>query len=733
MLLLTLLTGAALLLAGLLGYEQVLVQHGAQPGGWCLAVEGCAAAMRAPAMSLSGVPVPVWAMPLLAVVAVLLPGARGSGPRAAQASGGILTIVGLLVSLAGLAVVFTPGLLACPPQLALLLLLLALLVQSVRVGARRPSVPHVDDWLPAMLVGLTMLMGTGFAARILDFRLTQEEEQARTEPSLTLPAGTALVMERVSAGRVTVPPVRSPAPIDDQDPFIGKRDATVTAVVFLDLLDQPSRELAWVLSALEPRFEDRVRFVTKHLPMDASCNEKRRRTQNPRSCEVAVALQCAYAQRGFRGMRQAILRNPDRVEEVDLLQLSARLGLDQDEFRSCLSSKEALEAVEADVVQAGKGGLIDPPWLFVEGRVLSAGASEAEVEALLAVALGEREPGEDGQVEAFIERPVAEAVVAGPLNMVEVPSQPSLWIDAVEASFAADGRALARSGVAPWPVDLDQARSACSAAGKRLCTRAEWLSACQGAAPIDEDGDGDAFNDLHEGRLWPYGDGASDGWCASDLPIGRTASRAACRSPEGAYDLAGNMAEWVEEGLLLGGNAEGPAAGCQAVQTVPGPGWRSEATGFRCCAGSALDGGAAEATAQAPPALPAPVLPESLRVEPRAGSDPQPVLVVAWSTECAACQVGLRVADRLVAEGASLRVLALSVQSDSDEARKWLELAGLKVEARADPDARLAGQLGVDGLPWMGLYDAQGAWLVGWSEPPTIEELREALSASPGG
>lgn len=735
MALLALLVGVALVLASLLGYEQVQVAHGADPAAWCLGVEACAKAMRTPAMTLSGVPVVVWAIPLLAVLGTVLPGVRAEGDRARRARGGALFLAALLVALAVLAVLLAPVALSCPPYLALTILLLAIVGACLGSGARRPAMPQVDDWLPALLVGLTVLMGAGFAARIYDFRLSQAEEAARAEPGLALPASTEVAVERVASGRVEIPPVRSPAPIDDQDPYIGRRDADITAVVFLDLLDPASRELAWILSAVEPRFEDRVRFVTKHLPMDADCNEKRRRTEHARSCEVALALQCAHLQGGFRGYRQAILRNPDRLEEADLLQQALRLGLEVEAFRACLVSKEASEAVEADVVQAGKGSLHDPPWLFVEGRVLTTGATEAQVEALLSVVLGEQVVGDDGTTEAMTERLLDVAPPDLPAPMVEVSARPGLWIDAVEAAVDGQGRALSRYGQQPWPVDLGQARSACAAAGKRLCTREEWVSACQGAIPLDEDGSGDAFDDLHEGRIWPYGDRERQGWCGrllsrGDLP-GRTGSSPACRTPEGAFDLSGNMAEWVEEGVLLGGGdlSQGIAAGragCAEVRSVAGTGWRAASTGFRCCADTSVTIPADASPAPPAPVLPSPELPVPLRTDDAVGGA---VLLIAWTTECAPCQAALRQAEAISAAHPGLKVRALAVQGDGEGAKLWLERSGLRIEGLLDPEAERAGELGIDGLPWMALYDGAGALRQRWSEPPSEEDLRAAVEA----
>lgn len=109
-------------------------------------------------------------------------------------------------------------------------------------------------------------------------------------------------------------------------------------------------------------------------------------------------------------------------------------------------------------------------------------------------------------------------------------------------------------------VTLEQARTFCRWQKKRLPSSAEWTAAAAGAAR----------------RTYPWGDSApesdrlnacgtecsSQGMFASSdgqkgtAPVGSFPKGA---SPEGALDLAGNVAEWVEstaDGVVRGGSFE---------------------------------------------------------------------------------------------------------------------------------------------------------------------------------
>jgi hypothetical protein len=183
---------------------------------------------------------------------------------------------------------------------------------------------------------------------------------------------------------------------------------------------------------------------------------------------------------------------------------------------------------------------------------------------------------------------------------------PSFWIDALEVTVEAYRRCLT-SGACTAPttgagctlgeglethpvtcVSADQARAFCTWSNKRLVRGDEFTAAAAGTAQ----------------RIYPWGAeppaaervnacgaecapagmySAADGYIRT-APAGSFASGA---SPDGALDLAGNVAEWVEGGLTpvaRGGSyadvdASSLAATHGQVGAAPGP-----SIGFRCAA-----------------------------------------------------------------------------------------------------------------------------------------------------
>lgn len=111
----------------------------------------------------------------------------------------------------------------------------------------------------------------------------------------------------------------------------------------------------------------------------------------------------------------------------------------------------------------------------------------------------------------------------------------------------AECKPVSENGARPWRfISRDQAREACAKAGKRLPTSEEWYQAVLGT-PDKE-----------------------NGWTAQDCQVnknwnqqpGRTGSAENCRSGAGAFDMIGNVWEWVkddaEDGILEGDQLPGP-------------------------------------------------------------------------------------------------------------------------------------------------------------------------------
>ena len=160
-----------------------------------------------------------------------------------------------------------------------------------------------------------------------------------------------------------------------------------------------------------------------------------------------------------------------------------------------------------------------------------------------------------------------------------------------------------RGAVPQGYISQVQAASACAAAGKRLCSDAEWLRACQGSAmttyPYGNTRQPGVCNDARAQHpaIELYGTSASWIYAHLDSPcldqeadgLARTGAHTGCITAEGAFDMMGNLHEWTADpnGTFRGGYYVDTVLngnGCLYATTAHATSYWDYSTGFRCCA-----------------------------------------------------------------------------------------------------------------------------------------------------
>ena len=186
-------------------------------------------------------------------------------------------------------------------------------------------------------------------------------------------------------------------------------------------------------------------------------------------------------------------------------------------------------------------------------------------------------------------------------------------IPGVSAVFAASGDLGNFSGYKQGTPDYERlinvVHDAALAAGKRLCSAAEFQLACEGPDAgnwYPYGGETRVPGDCNEGKGSSvpmfYGDNAAD-WTYADFNdprlnewdggLAKTGAYTRCVSPYGVYDCVGNLHEWGSDpadsnghGRFRGGyygDAQENGPGCLYVTSAHELAYHDYSTGFRCC------------------------------------------------------------------------------------------------------------------------------------------------------
>ncbi len=333
----------------------------------------------------------------------------------------------------------------------------------------------------------------------------------------------------------------------------------------------------------------------------------------------------------------------------------------------------------------------------------------------------------EGRVETRREIAVGTPLSTGAVEMSRVRvGELDFWMDAVEAGRSRVGAAVSVAGESPALASWYAADEACREAGKRTCSQEEWIAACTGRQPVDSDRDGAFVGDYLDGRLYPYGEHYMRGvcWDAGDQHkngVLATGKRGACKTPEGVYDLVGNIEEWVgrtpELAALVGGGWYAQdRASCGASSVRFGAGYRTPSTGFRCCADEQVAGtNAAVAPVENQAIAVGMKLPKfsglDLAGEPMVAEemDGKIVLVNFWTSWCVPCERELLFLARLQREvGEGFQVVSINVDRDSDKARPIMVRLQLPFPVLMDADSEILARFEAFSVPMSVLVGSDG-------------------------
>ncbi len=166
--------------------------------------------------------------------------------------------------------------------------------------------------------------------------------------------------------------------ITENTPVRGAANAPITIVEFGDYECPFCGRVQNTLEAVAKKYEGKVRFAYKNLPLDFHPNAK----------PAAMAALAAHKQGKFWEFNDAIWANQDKLGDALYTSLAKSLGLDMAKFEADRTSEAVKAQIATDLQDAAKIGARGTPFFLINGQPVSGAlpleAFAAEIENALA-------------------------------------------------------------------------------------------------------------------------------------------------------------------------------------------------------------------------------------------------------------------------------------------------------------------------------------------------------------
>ncbi len=206
------------------------------------------------------------------------------------------------------------------------------------------------------------------------YQANPQRVQGATIDQVRLPIQSLLTQERVQAAREAFldklkakTPVRIMLEPPRQSvsaagaPSRGPANAPIEMIEFADFQCPFCLAAAPTVQRVLDTYGDRIRFVYRNYPLPS----------HPNARPAAEAAQCANEQGKFWAYHDKLFADPGKLEDAQLKEAAASLGLDAARFNRCVDQHAYKSVVDADTQAANEVGVTGTPAFFINGRLLS--------------------------------------------------------------------------------------------------------------------------------------------------------------------------------------------------------------------------------------------------------------------------------------------------------------------------------------------------------------------------
>jgi predicted DsbA family dithiol-disulfide isomerase len=141
-------------------------------------------------------------------------------------------------------------------------------------------------------------------------------------------------------------------------PVIGPKDAPITLVEFSDFQCPYCALATPQLKAVMKQYPTQVKLIFKQFPLDI----------HSQAAFAANAALAAHNQGKFWPMHDALFASRNDLSRAAILALASAIGLDMKRFEADLDSFATRQAVNRDMEDGAKIGVMSTPTLFIDGQ-----------------------------------------------------------------------------------------------------------------------------------------------------------------------------------------------------------------------------------------------------------------------------------------------------------------------------------------------------------------------------
>jgi protein-disulfide isomerase len=149
-------------------------------------------------------------------------------------------------------------------------------------------------------------------------------------------------------------------PVSAVDHTLGPDHAPVTVVEYGDFECPNCKQAAPAVKLLLERFEEQVRFVYRHFPLE---------DVHPHALLAAEAAECAGAQGQFWRMHDLLFAHQDHLKARDLHRYAEEVGLDMARYTAEMDDHIYLQRVREHIDGGLRSGVRGTPGFFVNGMI----------------------------------------------------------------------------------------------------------------------------------------------------------------------------------------------------------------------------------------------------------------------------------------------------------------------------------------------------------------------------